>query len=467
MRHWLVLLAMVPGVAHADREPRVLALDDALALARAHNRDLRAAHERLAESAQNVDLARAALLPTVAAQGKYTRNYKEVDVDFGRFLAPTSGLANVIATSSSDPALAGAAGAFAQQLQQMTSAIPIATIQKLDQLDFSLTATAPLVAPAALASWSAAKHAHRADAASFDVTLASVLVAVAQTYFAAAGADELVTARRHAVAVAKETFENAKARVEAEVANQVDVTRAEASLVRAEQDHVEAENVRATAYRALATLLGAREPFVVQPASGPRAAPAAGPDAVAGALRERPELASQRESIAAAAANTRAAAWRWSPTLSAFGNVRAFNYAGFSGDKYAWAIGLELDWVLYDGGARDAQRRLYAAQRREAEARLELETDTVRDEIDNAVGTLDTKQRAVLSAQRAFDLATESLRLVRAQYEAGAVKQLDVLQAQDSLVLAEVQLAQSHFDVALADLQLRRATGEFPGRSAR
>src|SRR5258708_33761393 len=103
MRHWLVVFALVPGVARADR---VLALDDALALARAHNRDLRAARERLSESAQNVDLARAALLPTVAAQGKSTRNSKEVDVDFGKFLAPTSGLANVIATTSSDPALA-------------------------------------------------------------------------------------------------------------------------------------------------------------------------------------------------------------------------------------------------------------------------------------------------------------------------------------------------------------------------
>jgi outer membrane protein TolC len=42
-----------------------------------------------------------------------------------------------------------------------------------------------------------------------------------------------------------------------------------------------------------------------------------------------------------------------------------------------------------------------------------------------------------------------------------------VLQAQDVLVGAEVALAQAHFDVALADLQLRRAAGEFPGRAAR
>ena len=79
----------------------------------------------------------------------------------------------------------------------------------------------------------------RANGAGFDVTEATVLVAVAQAYFAAAGADELAVARRHAVEVARLTFDNAKARVAAEVANQVDVTRAETALVRAEQDRAD------------------------------------------------------------------------------------------------------------------------------------------------------------------------------------------------------------------------------------
>lgn len=87
------------------------------------------------------------------------------------------------------------------------------------------------------------------------------------------------------------------------------------------------------------------------------------------------------------------------------------------------------------------------------------------DEVTNARGTLDTKRKGVGSAQRAVELGRETLRLVRAQYEAGTAKQLDVLQAQDVLVSAEVALAQAHFDVGLADLQLKRASGEFPGRA--
>ena len=122
---------------------------------------------------------------------------------------------------------------------------------------------------------------------------------------------------------------------------------------------------------------------------------------------------------------------------------------------------------MFDGGVRDAQRHIAEAQRREAEARLELLADAVSDEVANAHDSLATKRKGVAAAQRSVELARETLRLVRAQYEAGTAKQLDVLQAQDVLTGAEVFLAQAHFDVALADLQLRRAAGEFPGRLSR
>ena len=448
------------SAAHADR---VLTLDDALTLARAHNRDLRASRARLDQTQTGVEAARVALLPTVAAQGKYTHNYKEVDLDLAEFSAPTTALADVIRGTTTNPAEAAAIAAFQQQSAQAIAAQPPIVIQKGEQLDFALTATVPLLAPAAYLGLRAAKLTARAGEASFDANLASVLLGVAQTYFAAAGADELVTARANAVGVANETWQNAKARVAADLANQVDVTRAETALVRAQQAQAEAENVQAQTYRALATLLGTHEVLHVQPLAVAPATPAAVDQLVAGAQRTRPELTAQRETNDAATANVRANTWRWAPTLSAFGNVRAFNYTGFSGDKYSWAVGLQLDWLLYDGGARDAQRHLAEAQRREGEAKLELLGDSIADDVANARGTLETKRKSLVTATRASELARETLRLVRAQYEAGTTRQLEVLEAQDTLVSADVELAQARFDLALADLQLQRADGSFPG----
>jgi outer membrane protein TolC len=458
------LLLAGAGGARADR---TLTLDDALGLARAHNRDLRAARERIAIANAGVEQARAALLPTLAVQGRYTHNNKEVDFDAAALAAPTFGVADSIIATSTNPAEVAALQSTEAQARAALAGTPTVVITKQEQLDGVVNAAVPLIVPSSYFGLSAAKRSLDATTATYQVNEASVLVAVAQAYFAAAGTDELVVARRDAVTVATETFDVAKARVAAELANQVESTRAETALVRAQQDLAEADNARSAAYRALATLIGTREPITVRAVDTLPAEPGALDALVGEAHAHRPEITAEHATIAAATANARASAWRWSPSLSAFGNVHLQNYAGFSGDKYSWAVGLQLDWIAFDGGVRDAQRHVAEAQRREAEARLELLGDTVSDEVANAHGSLATKRKGVGAAQRAVELARETLRLIRAQYEAGTAKQLDVLQAQDVLVSAEVGLAQAHFDVALADLQLRRAAGEFPGRAAR
>jgi outer membrane protein TolC len=55
------------------------------------------------------------------------------------------------------------------------------------------------------------------------------------------------------------------------------------------------------------------------------------------------------------------------------------------------------------------------------------------------------------------------LDLVRTQYEAGIAAQVDLLQAQDGLILAKEDLARAHYEMAMTDLALRRASGTFPG----
>jgi outer membrane protein TolC len=88
----------------------------------------------------------------------------------------------------------------------------------------------------------------------------------------------------------------------------------------------------------------------------------------------------------------------------------------------------------------------------------------VADEVADAKTALTTRQRALTTATRAAQLASETLDMVRTQYQNGAATQLDLLQAQDALITSEVGVAQARFDLALADLTLRRATGAFPER---
>ena len=418
-------LILLTSPARAQRD---LTLDEALALARRNNHDLAAARGRLVEAEAAVDQTRAQLLPILTGQGRYTHNYKEVSITLPAGLGPSG---------------------------------PI-VIQQQEQLDATAAVTVPLIAPAGYPALSSSRHAADAAHANFLVDETSILYQTAQSFFAAAGTDELITARKNAVTVAEKTSADARARFSAGAVNRVEVSRADTALLRARQAEIESEATRDQAYRALSLLIAVKEPLHVVPPELPATEPAAPP--LDDALRSRPEVALAQQQIAAADSAARAAGWRWAPTLSGFGNLRGFNYPGFAGDEYSWAIGLQLDWQLYDGGVRDAQRHAADAQRMEAEQRLLQARDSVGYELDNSAQQIGVRRAAVASAQRQLELSRETLELVRQQRAAGTGTQLDLLTAQDSLVASEVALAQARFDLQLANLALARAAGTFPER---
>ena len=423
----LVSLVLVCGAGagvRAEPSAQDLSLDEALALGRKVNRSLVAERARLAQAQANLDLAWTALFPTVAAQGKYTRN-------------------NV---------------AF----QFQTSPGETLTVQPKNQLDGAIAFTAPLIVPAAYLGLTAVESTVHAAEAQFETSLDTVLFGVAQAYYAAAISDEVASARQSNIEVARATLENARTRFDNGSVTKVDVDRAELAMVRAEQGARESRFARDQAYRALATLIQLDRAFKVRPPAGPAAAEVAG--GLDSALKLRPEFRALELSTKAAEAQGRAQAWRWSPSLSAFGSLRAFNYDNFAREHHAWAVGLQLDWVLFDGGVRDVQRHVANAQAQESAALAAVLRDAIRDDLVNGQGFLETKLHAQSAAERQVALALETLELVRTQYEAGHSAQIDLLQAQDGLVAAQEALAQAHFEVAVADLQLRRAAGTFPAR---
>ncbi len=418
-----LVLAVSPGVRAAEEGVRVLTLEEALVMARARNRTLVVERARLEQAQSSVEQAWAALFPIVAAQGKYTHNYKEVELAF-----------------AGSPLL----------------------LQPSEQLDAAINVTVPLLAPSAYPAVESVKANVRAAEANYKVSDTALLASVAQMFYMASIADEVLVARGSSAEVARATLKNAQTRFDAGTVTKVDLHRAELALVRAEQSEREARDARERTYRALGTLIRFDGPFRAHVRPVPPERHDEGELDLA--LRLRPEMRALEATLDSTKAQARAHAWRWAPTLSAFGNARRFNYDNFARDRYSWAVGAQLDWVLYDGGIRDAQRRLASAQSAEAQARFELLRDSVRDDLADGRRRLETKERGVAAALRSVGLAKETLELVRVQYEAGTVTQVDLLQAQDTLVAAQEALAQAHFDVAAADLMLRRAAGTFPPR---
>jgi outer membrane protein TolC len=307
----------------------------------------------------------------------------------------------------------------------------------------------------------AVKSGVGASEAQFETSQTTILFSVAQAFYTAAITDEVMSARQSNIEVARATLQNAQTRYQTGSVTKVDVDRAELALVRAEQGARESHFAREQAYRALSTLIQSERRFKVRAAV---AATAEEPLSLESALHLRPEFRALELGVRSADAQRRAYAWRWAPTLSAFGNLRVFNYDNYASEQHSWAIGAQLDWVLYDGGVRDAQRHLARAQAEEAAAQGAVLRDAIGDDLANSHGLLETKRHAQRAAERSVALARETLELVRTQYAAGNAAQIDLLQAQDGLVAAKESLAQAHFEVAVADLTLRRAAGSFPGQ---
>jgi outer membrane protein TolC len=420
----LVLMWLGISTAQAEVAAQEMTLEQALGAARKANRSLIVERAHLAQAQTNLDLAWTALFPTVAAQGKYTRN----NIAFQFQVDPTHNL----------------------------------TVQPKNQLDGSVSVFLPLLSPSAYVAVQAATSSTRASEAQFESSQTTILFNVAQAFYAAAITDEVMSARQSNTEVARATLQIAETRFKNGSVTRVDVDRAELALVRAEQGARESRFAQEQAYRALATLIQSDRSFKVRtiPVSGAMEAPFT----LESALRLRPEFRALELGMQSADAQRRVYAWRWAPTLAAFGNLRIFNYDNFAREQHSWAVGAQLDWVLYDGGVRDVQRRLARAQVEETLAQAAVLRDAIGDDLLNSSGLLATKRHAQSAAERSVALAIETLNLVRTQYAAGSSSQIDLLQAQDGLVAAKESLAQAHFEVAVADLTLRRAAGRFPNQ---
>ena len=486
-------LAQESGITGA----RALSIAEALQLGEKQNRDLQGARERLSGSKADIERAMAALLPTVTAQGKLTVNIPEVRLNLdqsgsvfgsavqGAQLADLNTKVNgspvatgpitkvLLDTVCNDPNRVNPPGVAAscmqfqnpgQTMQDLGKVLESANInvaiQPQVQVDAVIAANIPLLVPAAYPALSGAKLAYKSQEKQLVVTTAQVLQSVASSFYTAAGTEEVVSARVHAIEVAQKTADNARIRLAAGVVNRVEVTRAELALIQAQQRLLEAQDQRAAAYRTLARLLKLEAgSFKVVPPPEPSLEPGTSEQLVGDALQRRPELASLDLTVQATSAQISSSWLRWSPTLSAFGNIRLTNATGFAGRIDYYAVGAQLDWLIFDGFARDATRHQAEAQRRDSLLRLEQLRDSISDEVINARRSVLTRKQGLVAAQRSVSMAKETLDLVRVQYEAGTATQLDLLTAQDQLVLAEVGLAQARFDMSLSVINLRRVSG--------
>lgn len=128
----------------------------------------------------------------------------------------------------------------------------------------------------------------------------------------------------------------------------------------------------------------------------------------------------------------------------------------------AYAVGATLQWQLYDGGAASAAARQAETDKEIAETQFANQREEVRFEVEQAYFALQSNKQNIGTANKAVELAEESLRLARLRFQAGVGTQTDVIDAQTQLTAARGDLLTSIIDYNQSYAQLQRAVTNLP-----
>ncbi len=329
-----------------------------------------------------------------------------------------------------------------------------------DQLSANLLLSVPLIAPQ---RWVQSSHAHddvdvaRLGTADVRRTLA---IAVARVYISVVTQHRLgdIAATARATAAAHETF--TRRRFEAGQGSRLDALRAsqEAASASAQQATTAWQIVRAQ--EALGVLVGADHPVDT---AGVLALPTVKVDA-ADLVDERSDVRVARRLVAAADQVVQQDWTTYSPVL--VGSLLPFlqRPGTPSTPDTGWQAQLQLTVPLFDGGVRRAQQRQHASALAKRHLALEGTVRQAQSDLRVAAAGLRQSQAALNAARQASHLADEALALSTLAYKEGATSNIEVIDAErrardaaTAATLAEDTLRQAELDVAIA-------AGHFPSR---
>jgi outer membrane protein len=236
-------------------------------------------------------------------------------------------------------------------------------------------------------------------------------------------------------------------RAEAELAG------AQAALVRARSDELNARE-----QLALLTGLPSDTVLVAPPDQVP---PAVSDSVVTDAQLRRPEWLRSRFQEQAAEQQVRVARGGFFPSVSlqlTYSLVAQTPDTPFlvEDDKYAL---LQLQFPLFEGGLQVAKLQEAHSQLRAAALNTQFLQFSIKAEVRNALRDMNTLASVVeqYTAQVAF--ARENYELTSRQFAVGLATNLDVLDANSTLVSAEQQLAAATFDHDVAVLRVYKSLG--------
>jgi outer membrane protein TolC len=305
----------------------------------------------------------------------------------------------------------------------------------------------------------------------FNDTHRRIIYDVAQTYYRLLNAVGQEDAAQASLLNAQNAQQAAEDRLKNGLATLPDVLEARSATAQAQFDLQTAVGAEEIARGDLANALGTFPTVTirVQPIgeiSTPEAISDSVDRAIDRALEQRPDLMEQIAEIRAADARVKQARAAYYPTLSVRGNASGQNVHGIQQQLPAaqvtslvWDVRVNLNWTVFDGGARRNNLAQAESNLRAAQAQVSATRDQVADEVWRAYSNLKTAFRQRQAAIALLEAASQSYAATLEAYGFGVRNFLDVTAAQRVLAQARSADVTSRAQVLteLSDLAFRTA----------
>lgn len=240
-----------------------------------------------------------------------------------------------------------------------------------------------------------------------------------------------------------------------------EVTRAETELANQDRRRLDAHNQVDLALAYLQDLLGTpgeEIPTLTTPLQGNADIAVQFDQAFATALRFSTDMQALEARDRLYTAGIKGAQAETKPVVAAIASKELYiNSQPFS--TPGTVVGLMAQMPLYDGGMAKARAAEQRALRDRNQSDIQRLENGIRLEVRKYSLDLESARKALTAADKAVELATETLRLATRRFEEGQGTGIEKTDAILSLSLAETNRAQAQFQYDLAYYGLQKATG--------
>jgi outer membrane protein TolC len=296
----------------------------------------------------------------------------------------------------------------------------------------------------------------------------AVIAQVKTNFFQVVLNRALIVAQEQSVTLLQQQLQDQQNRYEAGTVPRFNVLQAEVALANAKPPLIQAENAYRISLYTLVRLLGmdypkghpSEVPFNIIGLLSYTPRKIDTDQSIRVAVARNPSLKAQRELILQEAANVNAQFAGYLPTINASAGyqfVNNLNSMDLSSSLEDWFFGATGSWAIWDGLATAGKVQQAKARMQQASINYDNAVRQVILDVQQAISNLQQARETIDSQEASVVQGMEALRLAQERLDAGAGTQLDVLNAQVSLLQSQTFVLQARYNYIASTAQYDQA----------